>query len=552
MRDAPERRTIVVPVSFRTETRNGSPVVKGHAAVFNELSEDLGFRETLAPGCFRGALQRKIDQPLVFQHDMSAILARRSAGTLKLTEDSRGLAFEAELVNTSLGRDVAELCRTGHVTECSFAFTVAPGGDDWKRFEGEDHRLVREVSNLYEVSLVCGAAYPAAYVESNARELVAELRARPKAGKAPRLRRDKEADPYASGEHSFFQDLAVEQMHHRRVERTIPGPTGLADPGSRRVPGLNEPELDAASARLKQVRALSSVGDTFVPAGLPPSLTDAFTTAARAVGVLPDVFGVAGEIPKGAGLADKIPGFDTGVTVSVQAADGEAVSQTDPTTSTYSTSGPAMISGSAIASQQLVDLAADPGFDVELAAELGSALAERRDQQILNGTGTNKQTLGLLNVAGIKSATYTDATPTSQRYLRQGVGKLWAEVAKALGRIPDTILMSPGRYSWAFTGYSENKVPVDPDLLLAFAEPDQVPAMPTTLGVSTEEDATVVLSNAAVRYYQNAPVIIADENSLSGNLQVRFVIRQLVALVVRKPVGVGVLLGSGVKTPAFT
>ncbi len=488
VKDVPERRNIVVPVSFRTETRNGKPVVRGHAAVFNSLSEDLGFRETLAPGCFRAALARKSDQPLLFQHDRSAILARRSAGTLTLTEDSRGLAFEAELVNTSLGRDVAELCSTAHVTECSFGFSVASGGDEWSRVEGENHRRVTEVGELFEISLVCGAAYPAAYVESNARELVAELRARPKAGKAPRLRRDQEIDPYASGDHSFFQDLAVEQLTHRRMERSIPGPTGFVDPGSKHIPGLNEPEYNDAASRLAAVRALSSASDTFIPAGLPPSLTEAFTTAARAAGVLPDVLGVEGEIPKGAGLADKIPGFDSGVTVSVQASDGEAVSQTDPTTSTYSTSGPAMISGSAIASQQLVDLAADPGFDLEIAAELGSALAEKRDQQILNGSGTNKQTLGILNVSGIKSVTYTDASPTTQEYVRQGVAKLWAEVAKALGRIPDTILVSPGRYAWAYSGYSENKVPVDPDLLSAFAEPDQVPAMPTTLGTSTEEE----------------------------------------------------------------
>jgi hypothetical protein len=77
---------------------------------------------------------------------------------LRLTEDDRGLYVEADLPNTSLGRDVRELVSAGIVDSMSFGFTVAKGGDEWSA-DGSTRTLTKVV--LREVSIVSFPAYSA-------------------------------------------------------------------------------------------------------------------------------------------------------------------------------------------------------------------------------------------------------------------------------------------------------------------------------------------------------------------------------------------------------
>ncbi len=122
------RRELGRSVQFDHETRDGRPVLKGHAAVFNSVSEDLGFRETLAPGSLPEPTPAPhSDQLLLFSDDTPAPLARWPGQSPDLGEDSRGLTFEAGALakHLTLGRDVSELCREGIITQCSFGFTVA-------------------------------------------------------------------------------------------------------------------------------------------------------------------------------------------------------------------------------------------------------------------------------------------------------------------------------------------------------------------------------------------------------------------------------------------
>lgn len=138
--------------------------VQGHAAVFDNLSHDLGgFRERIAPGAFSDVLSEQPDVHLVIGHDMTMPLARTANGTLELVEDEQGLRIWAR-VNTQLSyaKDLAEQLRTGLVDQMSFAFTVAEDGDEWVKDEeaGGIMRTVRKVSGLYDVSVVAQGAYP--------------------------------------------------------------------------------------------------------------------------------------------------------------------------------------------------------------------------------------------------------------------------------------------------------------------------------------------------------------------------------------------------------
>ncbi|MGH9651796.1 MAG: HK97 family phage prohead protease, partial [Terriglobales bacterium] len=83
-----ERR--VFPVAdFRVETRDGKPVIEGHAAVFGQKAEIWGFTEEVAPGAFRESIG-KDDVRALFNHNESYVLGRNTVGTLRLKEDQTG------------------------------------------------------------------------------------------------------------------------------------------------------------------------------------------------------------------------------------------------------------------------------------------------------------------------------------------------------------------------------------------------------------------------------------------------------------------------------
>lgn len=135
------------------------PRLEGYAAVFDKQSADLGgFIEIVRAGAFRRSLQSKDTDPLALVHHMPhLVLGRRSAGTLKLGEDSRGLAFEIDLPDTQSARDVAVSVERGDIRGASFAFKVPPNGDRWTRGQP----VVRELLDvdLAEITITPTPAY---------------------------------------------------------------------------------------------------------------------------------------------------------------------------------------------------------------------------------------------------------------------------------------------------------------------------------------------------------------------------------------------------------
>ena len=133
----------------------------GHAAVFNELSEDLGgFREQIAPGAFRDALAKRQPVSALFNHDNNFILGTLEAGTLIMAEDSRGLAVSLDMADTQRNRDwVLSPMERGELRGMSFGFSVRPGGQDWAVNDaGVKVRTLKNL-NLFDVSIVDRPAY---------------------------------------------------------------------------------------------------------------------------------------------------------------------------------------------------------------------------------------------------------------------------------------------------------------------------------------------------------------------------------------------------------
>jgi uncharacterized protein len=155
-----ERRILCKEVRY--DASGEAPKIRGYAAVFNTLSEDLGgFREQLATGAFADALGNS-DVRALINHDANLVLGRSTSGTLTMREDAVGLYTELTPPDTQAARDLVELMKRGDVTQMSFAFTVAKEDQAWTRDgSGPWLRTIKKVSRLYDVSVVTYPAYPA-------------------------------------------------------------------------------------------------------------------------------------------------------------------------------------------------------------------------------------------------------------------------------------------------------------------------------------------------------------------------------------------------------
>ena len=133
----------------------------GYAAVYGQDSREIHeggrkFVERIAPGAFNETLSSGGDVKLYYNHDASMPLARTRSKTLTLKSDRNGLAFSAELPDTTLGRDIKTLIERGDLSgEMSFGFFVVE--DSWNK--DRTQRLVKK-AQLVEVSIVQDAAYP--------------------------------------------------------------------------------------------------------------------------------------------------------------------------------------------------------------------------------------------------------------------------------------------------------------------------------------------------------------------------------------------------------
>ena len=138
---------------------SGAGRLEGYAAVFGKPSQDLGgFTESVRRGAFTRSLASPAGILALYDHDSRSILGRVGAGTLRLAEDTRGLHFEIDLPQTSIGGDLAVLVQRGDVAGASFAFTTPKGGDHWSLRDGNPHRELLDV-NLHEITVTANPAY---------------------------------------------------------------------------------------------------------------------------------------------------------------------------------------------------------------------------------------------------------------------------------------------------------------------------------------------------------------------------------------------------------
>jgi len=167
---------------LRAESQGEEMALVGYAAMFNCESKDLGgFRETILPGAFKRSIDKGDDVKALFNHNPNAVLGRTKNKTLTLKEDERGLQFRCQLdPNQQAHRDLHAAIKRGDIDECSFAFTVPDGGQEWTTKRGTDDwmaaRTLKDV-NLMDVSAVTYPAYEGTAVMARGEEIIpAEIR----------------------------------------------------------------------------------------------------------------------------------------------------------------------------------------------------------------------------------------------------------------------------------------------------------------------------------------------------------------------------------------
>lgn len=149
-----EKRSVMAAPELRAAGEKRT--IAGYAAVFNSEADIGGFfREVIKPGAFADSL-KSADVRALVDHNSGRVIGRSKAGTLRLTEDERGLAVEIDLPDTTDGRDIGELVNRGDIDGMSFGFRVTH--DEWDESVEPNLRTIHKIE-LHEVSAVTWPAY---------------------------------------------------------------------------------------------------------------------------------------------------------------------------------------------------------------------------------------------------------------------------------------------------------------------------------------------------------------------------------------------------------
>ena len=153
-----ETRALAAAPELRFAQDGGAErTATGYAVLYN-VEADIGgyWTEVIAPGAFDASLRQR-DVIALHSHDAARIVGRVKAGTLSLTSDAMGLAFENALPDTSDGRDLAVQIERGDLAGMSFGFRTVR--QEWDESIDPPKRTVLE-AELYEITYTAIPAWP--------------------------------------------------------------------------------------------------------------------------------------------------------------------------------------------------------------------------------------------------------------------------------------------------------------------------------------------------------------------------------------------------------
>jgi HK97 family phage major capsid protein len=350
------------------------------------------------------------------------------------------------------------------------------------------------------------------------------------------------AEASARGERSYLVDLYRGQVLHDPAAMQRLGEHGTTVPQELR---------DASTANVAG----------FTP---PAYLTGLFAEAAKAGRPTANLCTSAPLPPTG--MSVNMGRITTATTIAAQNGENTAVSNTDPddtllTNSIRTYAGYADLSRQAVERGELVDQVVMADLATSYNAALNSA--------VVNGDGNNGTHLGIRNIVGINTTTYTDGTPT--------VGELMPKIADAVGKVmsqrysgPTGIVMHPRLWAWALgqvdsdgrplivpTGAGPNNaagiasgVDYNGTAGYLFGVPVTLDGtLPVNLGAGTNETCIIVADFRDLYLFEDnggAPQQLRVDQVLADQLSLRFVAYGYSALAAgRQPSAISVVTGTG-------
>ena len=268
----------------------------------------------------------------------------------------------------------------------------------------------------------------------------------------------------------------------------------------------------------------------------------------------------------------EISRITTGSAAAEQASENSAVQETNMD-DTLLTVNVDTIAGQQDVSRQALERGGQPGFSLEniIFQDLVAAYYTKLDNLMINGSGSSGQPLGISQVSGINTTTYTDASPT--------VAELYPKLADAVQEInsnrfaPATaILMHPRRWGFLTAGVDSSNRPL---VLPAGNNPDNaagvgdaaaygqvvgsVLGLPvitdanirTDLGAGTEDAIYIAKVDDHIMFEDNLFQLKFEETN-AGSLTTKMVVYGYVAFASgRYPKGISEIVGTGLIAPTF-
>lgn len=150
----------------RGNAESKEAVAKGYAAVYDSEYETEWMIEIIKKGAFSRAIREKDDCRSLVDHDPTLILGRTKSGTLRLSEDDKGLISETTFPATSYACDMVEKMSRGDVDGMSFGFI--PVEETWGVKNGKLFREIFSVE-LFDTSIVTYPAFKSTSVNLRSR-----------------------------------------------------------------------------------------------------------------------------------------------------------------------------------------------------------------------------------------------------------------------------------------------------------------------------------------------------------------------------------------------
>ena len=268
------------------------------------------------------------------------------------------------------------------------------------------------------------------------------------------------------------------------------------------------------------------------------------------------------------GMTLNISRVTTGSSAAVQAAENDAVSETDIDDTLLTSNISTVASGQQLSRQAMER---GTGIDALVTGDMASAMSTTLDNQLINGSGSSGQLLGISQVTGINSVTYTDGSPTVAEFYPKLLDAI-QQINSGIYRAPDLIVMHPRRLAWLQAGVDGNSRPLVlpqtnvPQNAMGTGPAagygntgSQIAGIPivtdanirTDLGAGTE-DAVYVVSRNDMLLFEDGEMMMRMDETAGLNLTLTLVMYQYVGFVPgRYPKAISAITGTGLIAPTF-